>query len=129
MPQEVVHGETTEVPGKLGEARMRPTQSLLLFALVMAGCAISGGQSAQRPALDDERLGRVGLGMTRDDALRLIGAPDERMKFPLSGTEAWDYRYQDAWGYFAVFSVTFAPDGRVVGRISQRLNDGGDHGK
>jgi len=24
-------------------------------------------------------------------------------------------------------SVTFGPDGRVVGRTSQRLNDGGDH--
>ena len=104
-------------------------KSLLPAMLVLAGCAVSGGPSADRAALDDDRLGLVRYGMTRDDTLRLIGTPDEKMTFPMSGTEAWDYRYQDSWGYFAAFSVTFGPDGGVVGRISQRLNDGGDHGK
>lgn len=104
-------------------------KSFLLAVLVLAGCAAPGGPSAQRPELNDDRLGLVRYGMTRDDILRLIGTPDEKMKFPLSGNEAWDYRYQDTWGYFASFSVTFGPEGRVVGRITQRLNDGGDLGK
>lgn len=102
---------------------------MLFLSLGLAGCAATGGPLEHRPALNDDRLGLVRYGMTRDDTLRLIGVPDERMRFPLSGTEAWDYRYQDSWGYFASFSVTFGPEGGVVGRISQRLNDGGDHGK
>jgi hypothetical protein len=50
------------------------------------------------------------------------------MKYPLSQTVAWNYRYQDTWGYMAIFSVTFAKDGRALSTISERVNDGGDHG-
>ena len=103
-------------------------KSFVLAVLVLAGCAAPGGPLAERPALNDDRLGLVRFGMTRDDTFRLIGAPDEKMEFPLSRAEAWDYLYQDTWGYFASFSVTFGPEGRVVGRISRRLNDGGDYG-
>jgi hypothetical protein len=28
----------------------------------------------------------------------------------------------------AIFSVTFAKDGRALSTISERVNDGGDHG-
>ena len=51
------------------------------------------------------------------------------MRFPLSGNEAWDYLYVDTWGILASYSVTFGSDGRVVSKVSRRLNDGGDHGK
>ena len=37
------------------------------------------------------------------------------------------YRYQDTWGYIVIFSVTFGADGRVVAKLSRRVNDGGDH--
>ena len=66
--------------------------------------------------------------MTRDDTLRLLGKPVERMPFPLSGNEAWDYYFTDPWGYYCRFSITFGPKGAVVSKISQRLNDGGNHG-
>jgi outer membrane protein assembly factor BamE (lipoprotein component of BamABCDE complex) len=68
---------------------------------------------------------RLRRGMTQDEVLPLIGAPDETMKFP-NGNVSWDYRYQDTWGYMARFSVTFSPAGQVVDTVSVRLNDGGD---
>jgi len=45
------------------------------------------------------------------------------MQFSLSGNTAWDYRFIDTWGYLAVFSVTFDPNGIVVSKISRRLQE------
>jgi hypothetical protein len=47
------------------------------------------------------------------------------MHFPLSGTDAWAYRYYDTWGFYADFSVTFGPDRHAVAMISQRIGYGG----
>jgi hypothetical protein len=93
----------------------------LACAALVCGCA--GGA----PARSDDLFNRIDAGMTTAEVLRLIGPPDETMRFPLSRTEAWDYRYQDPWGYMAVFSVTFGEDGRAVSKISNRINSGGDH--
>jgi hypothetical protein len=71
--------------------------------------------------LTDETFYRIQPGQTRDDVLRLIGPPGETMAFPLSGNYAWDYRYQDTWGYLAIFSVTFDRGGTVVSKITQRI--------
>ena len=101
---------------------MKRTALAILAATLLAGCATSG------PVITTERLDRVQPGMTMDETRRLLGAPDERMRFALTRTEAWDYRYQDPWGYLASFSVTFGPDGRAVSMLTNRLNDGGDHG-
>lgn len=94
----------------------------LAGALLISGCAGGGG-----PARSDPLFSRIDPGMTRDEIQRLIGPPDETMRFPLSNTVSWDYHYQDTWGYMAVFYVTFSADGRVVSKISRRINDGGDH--
>ena len=102
---------------------MKPLVGLALSVL-LAGCAALG--DGREPGAAD--FARVHTGMTRDDTLRTLGKPLETMKFPRSSTEAWDYRHQDAWGYFAVFSVIFGAEGTVVGTTSQRISDGGDHG-
>ncbi len=99
----------------------------LAAALTLASCANSA-LVARNPPLSTEQFDRVQVGMTRDDTLRLLGKPYETMRFPLSGNEAWDYLYQDPWGYMASYGVTFGPDGHVASKISRRLNDGGDHG-
>jgi outer membrane protein assembly factor BamE (lipoprotein component of BamABCDE complex) len=106
--------------------RMKPI-SLLVAALVLASCADSAF-FAPGATFTQERFDLVQLGMTKDDALRILGKPYETMRFPLSGNEAWDYLYQDTWGYRASYGVTFGPDGLVASKISRRLNDGGDHG-
>lgn len=96
--------------------------AILALAAALAGCAAPGS------VLTGERLEAMRQGMTRDETLRLLGSPDERMRFPATRTEAWDYHYTDPWGYIALYSVTFGPDGRIVSLLTTRLNDGGDHG-
>jgi outer membrane protein assembly factor BamE (lipoprotein component of BamABCDE complex) len=105
---------------------MKPI-SFLAVAIALASCANSA-LVARNPPLTAEQLAQVQVGMTRDDTLRLLGKPYETMRFPMSGNEAWDYPYQDPWGYMASYGVTFGPDGHVVSKISRRLSDGGDHG-
>ena len=96
----------------------------LAVSLCLAGCASTGDMHEPSPS----RMSGVRTGMTRDDARRLLGTPHETMTFARSGTQSWDYRFQDTWGYLTLFSVIFGPQGTVVGTTSQRLNDGGDHG-
>ena len=92
----------------------------LAAALVLAGCTTL-------PQPGAAEFGRVRPGMSRDEAQQVLGAPAEKMSFPRNGTESWDYRFVDTWGYTALFSVIFGADGRVTGTVTQRLNDGGDH--
>jgi outer membrane protein assembly factor BamE (lipoprotein component of BamABCDE complex) len=79
------------------------------------------------PPRSDASFARIAQGMPEDEVRQLLGKPDETMHFPLSNTDAWDYRYYDNWGYLAIYSVTFGPDHRVVSMLSNRINSGGDH--
>ena len=94
----------------------------LLAAAALAGCAWLPPESPR----SDQVFADIQVGMTQDDVQRRIGRPDETMRFSPARI-AWDYRYMDNWGYFAVFSVTFDAEGRAVERLSWRTNDGGDH--
>lgn len=97
----------------------------LAAALLAVSCATPG--VAPFSSRDEAAFGRIEAGMTAQEVRQRLGKPDETMPFPRLGTTSWDYRYQDAWGYLALMSVMFGPDGRVVGKTSQRLNMGGDH--
>ena len=94
----------------------------LVLAAALAGCAMLPPD----PPRSDEIFGGVRLGMSQQEVVRLIGRPDETMRFSRDAV-SWDYRYMDTWGYFAMFSVTFDAQGIAVGRLSWRTNDGGDH--
>lgn len=87
----------------------------------MAEVGPDGVLRGVRQVLDDGTFSAVQPGMTREEVLRLIGPPGDTMAFTRSGHVAWDYRYTDTWGYEAIFSVTFGRDGRVVSKISQRV--------
>ncbi len=103
-------------------AVMRSVTALAVaLALLLAACA------AQRPRNDDV-FGTLVEGMTREEARRIVGPPDETMPFAATRTESWDYYYQDTWGFYCRYSITFGPDGRIVSKLAYRLNDGGDHG-
>jgi outer membrane protein assembly factor BamE (lipoprotein component of BamABCDE complex) len=102
------------------------TFSKAIAVATLAGAALLGSCAVGPPRSDDQ-FSHIQRGMTRDDVQRLIGPPDEAMSFPLSQTQAWDYPYHDTWGYYAIFSVTFAADGRVSSTFSRRI-DGSDHG-
>jgi outer membrane protein assembly factor BamE (lipoprotein component of BamABCDE complex) len=97
---------------------------LLLAAAFLGGCGAIRAPQAQR---SDKAFTQIELGMTQPEVRRLFGEPDATMPFSRSSTLAWDYEYQDTWGYFAVFSVTFDSAGRAVSKLAWRINDGGDH--
>jgi hypothetical protein len=78
-----------------------------------------------RQALTDETFARIHPGLTEQEILEMIGPPGEKMTFARSDTHAWDYRYIDSWGYPSIFSVTFDAGGRVVSKISRRLEKEG----
>jgi outer membrane protein assembly factor BamE (lipoprotein component of BamABCDE complex) len=102
-----------------GIARIVAAVSLAVAALA-SGCAI--GPTAQTgPHRSDDLFAHVQRGMTMEDVQRLAGPPDETMAFPRTHTVAWDYRYYDTWGYFAIYSITFGPDGHVSSTISRRI--------
>ncbi len=80
-----------------------------------------GFLQAIQPVLNEDHFYRINPGQTRDDVLRLIGPPGETMEFPRLQQTAWDYRFQDTWGYTAIFSVMLDRDGVVVGKVTRRL--------
>jgi hypothetical protein len=98
------------------------------FLVLLGACATGPFASTGAAPRNDALFAQVARGMPEPEVAQLLGRPDETMRFPLSRSEAWDYRYYDAWGYMAIFSVTFGPDGRVASTISNRINSGGDHG-
>ena len=73
-----------------------------------------------RQVLGEGLFRKVEPGMKSDDVLALLGQPNARMRFPATQTTAWDYRYQDTWGYSAEFSVIFDDAGIVVSKFSAR---------
>jgi outer membrane protein assembly factor BamE (lipoprotein component of BamABCDE complex) len=103
------------------------SRAALAGAGLLAACA-TGGFAPPVPARSDQLFAQVHYGMEQAEVAHMLGAPDQTMRFPLSSSEAWDYRYQDRWGYIAIYSVTFGPDGHVASTISNRINSGGDHG-
>ena len=74
-----------------------------------------------RNALTDETFHQIRAGMTRDEVLSLIGPPGETMHFARLDQESWEYRFQDTWGYRAIFSVNFDRNGLVVSKFTRRI--------
>ncbi|HXF80297.1 MAG TPA: hypothetical protein VN598_15635 [Usitatibacter sp.] len=95
----------------------------LIACLLAASCA---GPPTREAGRSDALFAGVHPGDDRARVESLLGPPDTRVRFDRSGNEGWDYKYQDGWGYMAIYSVTFSPDGHVVGSISNRVNSGGD---
>jgi hypothetical protein len=103
---------------------MKRLLALAAAVLFAAACAAPG------PKRSDDLFGRIRTGMTQEEVRAITGPADEVMPFPLSHTTSWAWYYHETMGFYALFSVTFGPDGRVASTFVKRLNDGGsDHGK
>ena len=107
-----------------GKRPVKPTLvPLLTLLLAAAACGSLPNSQAER---SDALFARVHQGDTEGTVQGLLGPPDNRTRFAMSGNEGWDYKYQDGWGYMAIYSITFSPQGQVVSSISNRINSGGD---
>ena len=75
-----------------------------------------------RHDLNDDTVARVSLGQSEQQVVVLLGMPYRQIRFDNLKSTAWDYRYRDTWGYWVDFSVMMGDDGRVVTRVSKRLD-------
>ncbi|HSS28942.1 MAG TPA: outer membrane protein assembly factor BamE [Usitatibacter sp.] len=116
-----------EVPGRDGTTRLVYPKGPLGTQTFMADLGPDHRLVAVRNVLTDDVFEAIRAGMTEKDVLATIGPPGTTMAFSLSNTHAWEYRYQDAWGYLAEFSVTFDANGVVLSKLKRRLESGRDN--
>jgi hypothetical protein len=110
-----------ELPNPDGSRDLAYPRGPLGVQTYMAHVSRDGIVQSVRQVLTDGVFNAIQPGMTGEEVLHLIGPPREKMSFARSATVAWDYKYRDDWGYDAIFSVTLDADGRVVSKISQRI--------
>lgn len=110
-----------DLPAGDGTHRLVYPRGPLGTQTFMADIGKDGKLIALNQVLNEETFNQVRPGLTRDDILRMIGPPGETMGFSRTQTVSWDYRYQDAWGYPAIFSVIFDRNWIVVSKFTQRI--------
>ncbi len=81
----------------------------------------AGRVTDARNVLVDDVIQTISTGLTADDVLLIIGPPHQRIRFDNLRATAWDYRYQDTWGYLVDLSIMIDDANRVTGRVAQRL--------
>ena len=89
--------------------------------LIVGGCAQTG-TGMFRPDLNDDIIERVVVGQSEVQITALLKLPYRRVRFENLKVTAWDYRYQDTWGYWVDFSVMVGDTGLVTGKFTQRLD-------
>ncbi len=87
----------------------------------MARVGADGRLARLDQVLDEEHFRRIESGRTTTGELeRLIGPPWRRIAFPNLRQVAWDYHFEDAWGYDSDLSVMVDERGVVAGVIAVR---------
>ena len=87
----------------------------------VADVAPNGALREIRQVLGDGVFNGIQPGMREDEVLRRIGPPREKAYFSNLKQTAWDYKFRDAWGYEAIFSVMIDTNGVVVSKFARRL--------
>ncbi len=68
-----------------------------------------------RQAFTDANFARVVPGLTQDETRRLLGAPEEKLRFALKPDEdAWSWRIEDTTEKTVHFNAYFGADGRLL---------------
>ena len=93
----------------------------VLVAFMMGGCA-QLGVNMYRHDLNDDIVARVLPRQTEQQVVAVLGQPYQRMRFDNLNLTALDYVYMDTWGYWIALSVMINDNGRVVDKISQRID-------
>jgi outer membrane protein assembly factor BamE (lipoprotein component of BamABCDE complex) len=97
--------------------KARIAAALCLVPLLGALAALT---PASAHAQSEKQFALVKPGESADEVKSLIGSPDGTESFTRAHRKAWDYRFIDAWGNDAQFSVTFDSQGRVLSTFTQR---------
>ena len=71
--------------------------------------------------LNDGTFNAIRPGLTEAQVLRMIGPPREKDYFSNLQQTAWDYKFQDTWGYDSILSVMIDRNGIVVSKITRRI--------
>ena len=111
-----------EVPGTDGGRQLAFTSGPFGTQTFMVHVGPEGRVRQVEQVLDDSRFHAIQPGMTREELLRHIGPPYQTLRFDNLRQTAWDYRFRDTWGYIAILSVMIDDEGRVAGRITQRID-------
>jgi hypothetical protein len=91
----------------------------------MAYVSPSGSLVRMEQVLADKYLGRIVRGSTTAAELeRLIGPPWQKVAFTNKRQVAWDYVFQDTWGYIVDFSVMVNERDVVAETVYARRNPG-----
>lgn len=68
-----------------------------------------------RQAFSEENLRRVVPGLTQDETRRLLGGPEEKLRFKLKPEEeVWSWRIEDTTDKTVHFNAYFGADGRLL---------------
>ncbi len=94
--------------------------AVIPLVLSIAACA-QIGTGLYRPDLNDDIIARVAIGQGEQEIVTLLGMPYQRIRFDNLKSTALAYRYRDTWGYWVDFSVMVGDDGRVVNKVSRRI--------
>ena len=71
--------------------------------------------------LEESHFAQVVKGVTtKDEVLCIFGPPIEEAYFAARKELVWSYRFQDLWGYVALFHVLFNDAGTVTGTLQVR---------
>ena len=88
--------------------------ALLIGTASLTGCVAPGPVAKQA----QEQFRGIQEGQsTRDDVLRLLGRPEQKIVFSRMDEEVWDYRYQTTW--HMLLSVHFST---VTGKVKSYTN-------
>ena len=100
-----------------------PFRKLLVITFTAAASACAPiGVGYFRPDLNDDIVGRVAIGQSEKEVIALLGNPNGRVRFDNLKSTSMDYRYRDSWGYWVDFSAMIGDDGRVVNKVSVRID-------
>lgn len=80
----------------------------------------AGRVQAREQVLTDAVFQEIRAGDRAEAVLRRIGPGYRKVRFENTRTTAWDYFFQDTWGYYADFSVVFNDEGIVTSKMIQR---------
>ena len=102
--------------------RQQMRLAIVFVAILFVAACAQTGSGLFRTDLNDDIVSKVSAGQSDQDITVLLGKPSQRVRFDNLKSTAWDYLYMDTWGYWVVFSVMMGDDGRVVNKVSRRID-------